>query len=86
MDYRNYSIIKESSRYVAFDPNEPEIFRMCSVSLKRLHRGIDAMWLPTVGSSGRLIDEMAAPRWRRKWSMNPAGEIDLDAENARGAC
>ncbi|MBP2431511.1 hypothetical protein [Bradyrhizobium elkanii] len=85
MNYRNYSTVRENGRYVAFDPNEPEIFRMYSVSLKRLHRGIDAMWLPAVGNSG-LSMSWPAPRWRRQWSTNPVGEVDLGAENARGAC
>ncbi|MHC2672618.1 hypothetical protein ACVI1J_004781 [Bradyrhizobium diazoefficiens] len=87
MNYRSYSITREKSRFVAFDPNEPEAFMISSRDLRRLKAGIDAMWLPLcVGNSRQLADENGAPRWYREHLRNPVGKVDLDRENARGAC
>lgn len=86
MHYASYSITREKGRFVGFDPDEPEAFKIFSRDLRRLKAGIDALWLPcVVGNSRQLADE-SAPRWRREWARNPVGEVDLDAENARGAC
>ncbi|QIP02966.1 hypothetical protein [Bradyrhizobium symbiodeficiens] len=87
MNYRSYSITREKGRFFGVDPNEPKAFKIISRDLRRLKAGIDAMWLPcVVGKLGGLAEESGTPRWRREWDQNPVGEVDLDAENARGAC
>lgn len=87
MHYRKFYLTTEKGRFVGFDPNEPEAFKIISRDLRRLKAGIDAMWLPcVVGKLGGLADESGAPRWRREWDKNPVGEVDLDTEYARGAC
>ncbi|MBR0879351.1 hypothetical protein ABIF65_002164 [Bradyrhizobium japonicum] len=87
MHYRSYSVTREKGRFVAFDPNEPEAFKILSRDLRRLKAGIDALWLPCViGRSHGLADESGAPRWRREWENDPVGEVDLDVQYSRGAC